>query len=57
MNAFVEVFSLLLRKILNYCCESQYLYNEYQFRFRNCYNTTDCIYLLNDLISNVLHNK
>ena len=36
---------------------NQFLFNEYQFGFRDGYNTTDCIYLLNGLILNVLHNK
>ena len=54
---FAKVFSLQQRNRLNDWCESRSLFTEYQFGFRDGYTTTDCIYLLNGLISNVLHTK
>ena len=52
-----KIFSLALRNRLNTWCESEHVFNESQFGFRNNHSTTDCVYLLHSIIQNILYKK
>ena len=52
-----KIFSLALRNSLNNCCESENVFKESQFGFRNSHSKTDCVYLLHSITKNILHKK
>ena len=55
INVMAKIFSLALRNRLNNWCESEHVFNESHFGFRNNRSTTDCVYLLHSIIRNILY--
>ena len=54
INVIAKIFSLAF---WNNWCESEHVFNELQFGFRNNHSTTDCVYLLHSIIQNILYKK
>jgi hypothetical protein len=54
INVFAKIFSLVLRNRLNTWCESESVFNSYQFGFRDRRSTVDCVFLLKGIIDKVL---
>jgi len=52
-----KIFSLILRYRINKWCESENIYNDAQFGFRDNRSTVDCIFTLHSIIQNVLANN
>ena len=54
ISTFAKIFSLVLRNRLNVWCESNQIFNDFQFGFRKQCSTSDCIFILHCLIQKVL---
>ena len=52
-----KIFSLTLRNRINKWCESETIYSESQFGFRDNHSTVDCIFILHSIIQKVLISK
>ena len=57
VNIMAKIFSLTLRNRINTFCESEHIFNDKQFGFRDNHSTTDCIFILHSIIQKVLVNK
>ena len=51
-----KLFSSALRNGLNSWCEKENVYNASQFGLRDNHGKTDCIFILNSIIQNVIKN-
>ena len=54
MSVFAKLFSIILNNRLTQWCENSHVYNECQFGLREHKSTTNCIYILQSLISKAL---
>jgi hypothetical protein len=57
VNIMSKIFSLLLRTRINKWCESNNVFNEAQYGFRDDRSTADAIFILHSIIQNVIANK
>ena len=49
-----KIFSLIIRNRINSWAESNSIFNENQFGFRDGKSTADCVFLLHSIIQNVI---
>jgi hypothetical protein len=57
INVMSKVFSLLLRNRINNWCETNNVFNDAQYGFRDNRSTADAIFILHSIIQNILSNK
>ncbi|MES9881010.1 MAG: reverse transcriptase domain-containing protein [Sedimenticola sp.] len=57
INSIAKLFSLVLRNRLNSWCETNEVFCDFQYGFRNEKSTVDCIFLLKGIIDKVLGDK
>jgi len=57
VNVTDKVFSLILRNKINKWCESNSVFYDGQFGFRDSHSTTDAVFLLHAIIQKVLDKK
>ena len=57
VNITAKIFSLCLRNRINKWCESEHIFNEQQYGFRENKSTTDAIFLLHTTIQKILSQK
>ena len=57
VNITAKMFSLVLRNRLNEWCESNNVFSDCQFGFRDGHSTTDAVFILHSIIQKVLAHK
>ncbi len=54
VNVISKIYSLILRNRINSWCESEHVFNDSQYGFRDGRSTADAIFLLHAIIQKVL---
>jgi hypothetical protein len=57
VNVIGKIFSLLLRNFINKWCETENIFNNTHFGFRDCRSTANTIFLLHAVIQKILSKK
>ena len=57
VNVIAKIFSLTLRNRMNKWCETEHIFNDYQFGFRDKRSTADAVFILHATIQKILSNN